>query len=358
MDEKEAFLAFKGKRIDENQFAAFIFPTLKRLARVVGFRHGVDPDDLASELWILTREKLVESFDPAFLQSGSTIESFLMGCAKRIASTNGVRSLRTPTEELCVSDIGPDGWESSNADSALSQEFIENIPDPNSESELSDMYRKRMLEEILLRLNGNGCNNQKKCLASSKNGDQVNEEQKIMKTSAVPGVRLVAQARPDIVLPMPPKRAPKAVKLSPDQEELVNIRHKLSYSQELFAKALNIGVPCLASYEYGRTAGVPKTTMDAARGLLSEIGSNDTKEYEDIPMSDILAKWAEQMGIPYTEDLALSKALTVSAATISRWKNNKTRPPLIGKPGRPGEPGKLGLKQLEELVRKFGSGGK
>jgi len=61
------------------------------------------------------------------------------------------------------------------------------------------------------------------------------------------------------------------------------------------------------------------------------------------------------LGIAYEDDIALSKALTVSSATISRWKNNKTRPPIIGKPGRPGESGKLGLIQLRELVREFRS---
>ena len=209
-----------------------------------------------------------------------------------------------------------------------------------------------MLDEIQLRL----CDNQRNHLGASENmGDQVNQEQKNMKKSAVPGVRLVAvKERPNNALPMPPKRPPKAARLSPDQEELVNIRHQLCYSQELFANALNIGVPCLASYEYGRTSGVPENIMGIARGLLNEVGSADAKEYENIPMNEILSKWAKQLGIAYEDDVSLSKALTVSPATISRWKNNKTRPALIGKPGRPGESGKLGLKQLSELVRKFG----
>jgi len=352
---KEAFLAFKDKRIDENQFAAFIFPTLKRLAKVVGYRHGVDPDDLASELWILTRTKLVETFDPTFLPSASGIESFLMGCAMRISSANGVRNLRAPKEEICVSNIKSDGWKNNDPDSVSGQEFIENVPDPHSESALADTYRQGMLDEIQLRL----CDNQKKVSCPTKKPTkkihgQANQDPKNMKKSAVPGVRLVAQKRPNNALPMPPKRQPTTAKLSLDQKELVNIRHQLSYSQDLFANALGIGVPCLASYEYGRTSGVPEKVMETARGLLNEVGSANAKEYENIPMNEILAKWAKQLGIPYEDDVALSKALTVSTATISRWKNNKTRPPLIGKPGRPGESGKLGLKQLQELVRKFG----
>ena len=352
MDAKEAFLAFKDKRIDENQFAVFIFPTLKRLAKVVGYRQGIDPDDLASELWILTRTKLVETFDPAFLSNSECgIESFLMGCAKRISSSNGVRNLRAPPEEICVSDFER---ELINDDMELMSNLsvIENIPDPYSESALSDAYRQGMLDEIQLHL----CDNQRNRLGPTENmGIQVNQEQINMKKSTVPGVRLVAvKERPNNALPMPPKRPPKAAKLSPDQEELVNIRHQLCYSQELFANALNIGVPCLASYEYGRTSGVPENIMGIARGLLNEVGCADAKEYENIPMNKILAKWAKQLGIAYEDDVALSKALTVSPATISRWKNNKTRPALIGKPGRPGESGKLGLKQLSELVQKFG----
>lgn len=347
MDAKEAFLAFKDKRIDENQFAAYIFPTLKRLARVVGHRQGVDPDDLASELWILTRTKLLETFDPMLLPSTGGIEPYLMGCARLISSPNGVRNLRAPKEEICVSDIRHD----DDAESAFGQEFFENVPDPNSEHALSDRHRQRLLDEIQLRL----CDNEKKGLDPTKNigGQAKKKEHNNMKKSAVPGVRLVAQPRTKNVLPMPPKRPPKTAILSLDQEELVNIRKKLGYSQDLFAKALNIGVPCLASYEYGRTSCVPENIMKAARELLDEVGCADAKEYENIPMNEILAKWAKQLGIDYSDDISLSKALTVSPATISRWKNNKTRPPLLGKPGRPGESGKLGLKQLQELVLKF-----
>lgn len=360
MDPKDAFLAFKDKRIDEDQFARLIFPTLQRLAKVVGYRQGVDPDDLTSELWILTRTKLVETFDPASLPSAKCgIEPFLMGCARLIASPNGVRSLHSPFEETCASDIkrhvgnieyGGNGTillEEPDSDITMDE------PDPHSESAFSDAYRQRMLDEIQLRL----CDNQKKVSRPAGNiGGSMKEEQKNMKKSAVPGVRLVARKRQKIALPMPPKRPPKAAKLSPDQEELVNIRHQLCYSQDVFAKALGIGVPRLASYEYGRTSGVPEKVMDTARGLLDEVGCADAKEYENIPMSKILAQWAKELGIDYDDDIALSKVLTVSTATISRWKNNKTRPPLIGKPGRPGEPGKLGLKQLRELVRNLVGG--
>ena len=354
MDAKEAFLAFKDKRIDESQFAVFIFPTLKRIAKIVGYRQDVDPDDLASELWILTCTKLVEAFDPK-LNSACGVEPYLMGCAMRISSPNGVRNLRAPREEIYVSDCMSEfEHQFQNEDMELmnSISVTESVPDPYSESALADTYRKIMLDEILLRL----CDNQKSKSCPTKDiSGQVTKELEYMMKSAVPGVRLVVQERQNIVLPMPPKRPPKAAKLSPDQEELVNIRIQLCYSQDLFAKALGIGVPCLASYEYGRTSGVPEQVIKTARELLEEVGCADAKEYENIPMNEILAKWAKQLGIAYEDDIALSKALTVSSATISRWKNNKTRPPIIGKPGRPGESGKLGLIQLRELVREFRS---
>jgi DNA-binding transcriptional regulator YiaG len=348
LDAKEAFLAFKDKRIDESQFAAFIFPTLQRLAKVVGYRQGVDAEDLASELWILTRTKLMETFDPTL----GGIESFLMGSARQISSPNGVRNLRAPQKEICMSDFEVELLDKDNILMENPIGVIDSRPDPHSESAFSDAHRKGKLDEILLRL----CDNKKKVpWLTEYISDRANNGSRKMKKSAVPGVTLVAKKeRPINVLPMPAKRPPKTAKLSLDQEELVNIRHQLSYSQDLFAKALNIGVPCLASYEYGRTSGVPENIMKKARGLLNEVGCADAKEYENIPMNEILAKWAEQLDIPYENDVALSKALTVSPATISRWKNNKTRPPLIGKPGRPGESGKLGLKQLRELVRKFG----
>lgn len=352
MDAKEAFLAFKEQRIDENQFAKSIFPTLKRIARIVAFRQGVDPDDLTSELWLLTRTKLVDSFDPTQPNSNSGIEPFLMGCAKLIGSPNGVRNLRSPPEEICATDLYQNECE-DGSDSCSGQALIESEVDPYAESALAEKYRQCKLDEILLRLSSVKCDNEKNGLGYI----QVDEVPNNMKTSAVAGVRIVTQQFPEKIqhIDLPKRPAKNTSNLSADQAELVKIRHQLGYSQDLFAKALNIGVPCLASYEYGRTAGVPAHVMAAARGLLQELGCNDAKEFENIPMSKILDRWATQLSIPYSDDNALSKALTVSKATISRWKNNKTRPPLVGKPGRPGEPGKLGLKQLEELVLRLRS---
>lgn len=146
--------------------------------------------------------------------------------------------------------------------------------------------------------------------------------------------------RPSNVLPMPPTKRPrKAVKLSPDQEELVNIRSELGLSQHVFAEKLEISKPRLVSYEQGRTAGVPKDIMDEARALLKNGGQVKADRYANMDMPKIIAEWAKDLNVDYADDVKLSNYLDVSPEAISRWKNLEARP----------EP--MMLKQYREIVR-------
>jgi transcriptional regulator with XRE-family HTH domain len=141
------------------------------------------------------------------------------------------------------------------------------------------------------------------------------------------------------VIPMPAKRPPKAVKLSAEQGELVNIRNTLGLSQHVFAADIEISKPRLDFYEQVRTSGVPERVMAEARALLKNGGRVKSDRYADMDMPEIIAEWVSDLKIGYDDDFQLSNFIGASAGAISRWKNSETRP----------EP--LMLKQYREIVR-------
>ena len=101
------------------------------------------------------------------------------------------------------------------------------------------------------------------------------------------------------------------IELSPDQQELVNIKNSLGLRHQDYAILLGIGLPRLSSYTYGRTASVPADVMKTARQLLAENAEATRllKEKFNRPMSEILQEWENTM-------------------TINRWRKNETKPDL------------------------------
>lgn len=144
--------------------------------------------------------------------------------------------------------------------------------------------------------------------------------------------------RPSNVLTMPTKRS-RVVKRSPDQEELLDIRNALALSQQVFAELIDIGKPRLVSYEQGRTTGVPKDIMKAARDLLKNKGRVKGDKYASMTMPEIIAEWASDLNVDYDDDAQLSNFIGASQEAIMRWKNLESRP------------GPLMLKQYREMVR-------
>ena len=125
------------------------------------------------------------------------------------------------------------------------------------------------------------------------------------------------------------KRIPKdPIELSPDQQELVNIKNSLGLRHQDFAILLGIGLPRLSSYTYGRTASVPADVMKTARQLLAENAEATRllKEKFNRPMSDILKKWENNLGT--TSDAEIAGLIGVVTMTINRWRKNETKPDL------------------------------
>ncbi len=118
------------------------------------------------------------------------------------------------------------------------------------------------------------------------------------------------------------------VPLTKEQQELVDIKNTLGLRHQDFAIMLDIGLPRLSSYTYGRTASVPPKVMMAARQLLVEHGrvSTQLREKFSRPMSEILNEWAKKLGT--RSDVQLAALLGVVSMTINRWKKNESRPDL------------------------------
>ncbi|MDR0934459.1 MAG: hypothetical protein LBM56_05200 [Burkholderiaceae bacterium] len=118
------------------------------------------------------------------------------------------------------------------------------------------------------------------------------------------------------------------LQLSKEQQELVDIKNSLGLRHQDFAIMLNIGLPRLASYTYGRTASVPLEVMETARKLMAENHkiSMQIREKFDRPMSAILNEWAEKLGT--RSDAQLAALLGVAGMTVSRWRKDETMPDL------------------------------
>ncbi|WAW10182.1 hypothetical protein NB640_00465 [Oxalobacter vibrioformis] len=123
-------------------------------------------------------------------------------------------------------------------------------------------------------------------------------------------------------------RSKSKAQLSKEQQELVDIKNTLGLRHQDFAIMLDIGLPRLSSYTYGRTASVPADVMKTARQLLAENSkmSMQIREKFARPMSEILDEWAEKLGT--RSDAQLAALLGVVSMTINRWKKNETRPDL------------------------------
>lgn len=124
------------------------------------------------------------------------------------------------------------------------------------------------------------------------------------------------------------KTLKEPIELSPDQQELVNIKNALGLRHQDYAILLGIGLPRLSSYTYGRTASVPADVMKTARQLLAENAEATRllKERFDRPMSEILHEWESKLGT--TSDAELAGLIGVVTMTIGRWRKNETKPDL------------------------------
>jgi DNA-directed RNA polymerase specialized sigma24 family protein/transcriptional regulator with XRE-family HTH domain len=297
----DALLKFRGGQLSREALAATVYPLLKRLAKATTWKvRGVDADDLAQELWLTFDKSVLKNYEP-----GVALEPYLLVIARNTAF-----QMRGKVRETAESEI---------TDSSSPEQDDRRTPIVTDDGVLSDIDRRIGILEIRRRLYNAAMN-------ESEEGTKL-----AMRTLRLPCVKEAATAMHEkACLPVIQKRPPAQRVLSADNQDLVDIRKGLDMSQAEFADALGIGMPRLASYEYGRAA-IPDWVMKASRDLADNNGNtldSARKQYDGIAMPEILAGWARELGVPYDNSLELATLLGASKATVTRWKNELIRPRL------------------------------
>ena len=297
----DALLQFRAGQLSREGLAGAVYPLLRRLAKATAWKvRGVDADDLAQELWLTFDKSVLKNYEP-----GVALEPYLLVIARNTAF-----QMRGKVRETAESEI---------TDSSSPEQDDRRTPIVTDDVVLSDIDRRIGILEIRRRLYNAAMN-------ESEEGSKL-----AMHTLRLPCVKEAATAMHEkACLPVIQKRPPAQRVLSADNQDLVDIRKGLDMSQAEFADALGIGMPRLASYEYGRAA-IPDWVMKASRDLADNNGNtldSARTQYDGIAMPEILAGWARELGVPYDNSLELATLLGASKATVTRWKNELIRPRL------------------------------
>jgi len=297
----DALLKFRAGQLSREALARSVYPLLKRLAKATAWKvRGVDANDLAQELWLTFDKSVLKNYEP-----GVALEPYLLVIARNTAF-----QMRGKVRETAEADL---------TDSSSPEQNDRHLPIVTDDGVLSDIDRRIGILEIRRRLYN----------AAMNESDEGSKS--AMHTLRLPCVKETATAMYEkACLPEILKRPPAQRVLSADNQELVDIRKGLDMSQAEFADALGIGMPRLASYEYGR-ASIPDWVMKASRDLADNNGNtleSARNQYEGIAIPEILDGWARELGVPYDNSLELATLLGASKATVTRWKNGLIRPRL------------------------------
>lgn len=328
----DALLQFRAGQLSREALAGMVYPLLKRLAKATAWKvRGVDADDLAQELWLTFEKSVLHNYDP-----GVALEPYLLVIARNAAFR--MRGKIRETTEADLTDSPPEHDD-------------RHTPIVTDDGVLSDIDRRIGILEIRRRLYN----------AAMNESDEGSKP--AMHILRLPCVKEAATAMHEkACLPEILKRPPAQRVLSTDNQELVDTRKGLDMSQAEFADALGIGMPRLASYEYGRAA-IPDWVMNASRGLADNNGNaleSARTQYEGIAMPEILDGWAKELGVPYDNSLELATLLGASKATVTRWKNGLIRPRLSAllRYEHMVKEAKKKLARQSEFVEQFASGKK
>ncbi len=326
-------------------------PVFSRLARSAAYRMGIpeETDEIAQDLGYMFLTQIVHTYDPE-----QSIYPYLRTFAGNLARTLSRKKRDTPnaTDLLSGSDAegeptepsrdygllvaGLDGREADDAmesviakidkDAAL-KKIGEKLYSSSSTTKVGGMKKgsssRQGLPDIgffVEKAKGPSCRNPTAKMLSVS--DAKTPSQAAQRRNKVDGTR---------------------AKLTPDQQELRAIRIELQMSQPDFADAININVPRLSSYEYGRTAGVPTSIMEAARELkrsMSKDREGVKSVYENKTMAEIVDTWSRQLAQSmalegllapddeFVTDALIARTLGVTETTVRRWRNEEARPTL------------------------------
>ena len=300
----DALLQFRAGQLSREVLAGAVYPLLRRLAKATAWKvGGVDADDLAQELWLTFEKSVLHNYEP-----GVALEPYLLVIAR-----NAAFQMRSKVRETTSFDLTSDLTDGSP------EQEDRHTPSVTDDGVWSDIDRRIGILEIRRRLYNAAMN-------------QPDEDPKLaMRTLVLPCVREAAMATQESVRLPEIEKKPRAQRVLPtESQELVSVRTGLDMTQAEFADALGIGMPRLASYEYGK-ATIPDWVMKSARDLADNSGNaleSGRKKYEGISMPKILDGWAKELGVPYDNSQELATLLGASKATVTRWKNDLIRPRL------------------------------
>lgn len=265
---------FKSKKIDINKFSICMKPHCDRLAKNIAYRRRVTEkyliDDFSQYLQILCITTLMERFD---VEKGSFLNYLYSTGLFESGSFFAKNRLGVDTVGGRISYMVRDH---RFADRVITNEDVESA---------KAAFSAQLLEDTTIK--------------------QAHETRK-------------PRARNNITRP-----------LTKACQEIKKVRRKLCLTQREFAELLHIDYERLRSYEYGR-AQTPSHILDAARNLIVTYYGSD--EAPDVSwtkkerMSDIVQRWIKQLEMAEMPFSKVAEALGVSRMTISRWRNNQTRP--------------------------------
>lgn len=325
-------------------------PVFLRLARSAAYRAGIpeETDEIAQDLGYMFLTQIVHSYD-----ADQSIYPYLRTFAGNLARTLSRKKRDSPNATDLLSPPDPEGESEHPREFGLLVAGLDGREaDDAMESVIARIDKDAALKKIGEKLYSS-------CPVTKVDGMKNNPS----KPQTLPEIGFfVERARgpscrnPSAkVLSVAEAKAPSKAaqrrnkvdgtkaKLTPDQQELRAIRIELQMSQPDFAEEIGINVPRLSSYEYGRTAGVPTSIMEAARELKRSM-SKDREAvksvYENKTMAEIVDAWSRQLaqsmvlegvldaGEEFVTDSLIARTLGVTETTVRRWRNEEARPTL------------------------------
>lgn len=300
--------------------AFFEDPRIKRIASFHAHQSGVsETDEIVQEAIIVFMGKTVDRLDDpqnVYFVVTEIFKKVCQGLKRKLISYNEGRY--TSLDKTATAASGDeDGYEQifrldddslANADESCITEVEQRI----SKDSLREMVRQRIRTDQRL------------------NFLEQEVEKRERQISLSPLVEEVPPiVRPAISSESEKPKSSKQLQSEKDSLELAEIRKRLGYTIEKFARALNISKGQVTAYLYNRAAA-PSEVMERARLHMSEIGEASQAsltQYDDRAMRDIAIGWATQLGgNENTAITLLSEVFEVAPVTIKRWMVNKTRP--------------------------------
>lgn len=302
---EQAIIDFQDGRLNVDTLARAAYPKVSRIGKAIAYELGVaDEDgDLVNQLWFFTVNKIAIEYD-----RDRSIYPILMTYARNLARNLAWQKRATPSLPSILETDGHENVEERLVD--YFGTYWQNAGE--SEQEISE--RSMVLTSI------------KDALAKANISSKRNPARR---NGLMAGVKVVPGMAIDVANPQQDKPKPKKKTLSRDQKRIVEIRMALGMTQPEFAVAINVRVPRLSSWEYGRTKGVPDWALQNAEDLMREGNAKyetGMKLFGKKKMSQIIEQWRKYLHVAEGDIYSLAAIIQTSEPTIRRWYSDEVRP--------------------------------